>query len=443
MSKAYVTRGGRYLRYDVDGDAADAGYPKALTDGWSGLSGTGFETGIDAALDLGTGKVYLFRGPNYLRIDQQRNQVDEEPRPIAGAWAGLAEAGFADGVDAAINWGNGKAYFFRGDSYVQYDIGADRVDDGYPQPIAQDWPGFADAGFADGVDAAINWGNGKAYFFRGDSYLRYSIGVGTDEGYPRPIAGNWPGLGEAGFSDGLDAIWVKLTSAPAPGPGPAPSGVGLVPGDHVWYYNGQISTDRDIPRAVWFPGSQSPTDYLGHGDEIFNFVIHADAIYRGRPHMRGREGTYAWLNNNPGNITGVPGGTDYGQYRDKFNWHRFIIFPTRQAGYDAIAAFLRQASYPAKTTGVRQWPAGRYRDLGITEAFHRYAPAEDGNDPDSYGAAVAAAAGVSTTTLISELTDAQMAHMQNKIAEIEGAVPGVIFAPDSADLPDAVRAALA
>jgi hypothetical protein len=444
MVKAYLIRGDRYLRYDVVSDQIDVGYPKALTDGWGGLGGTGFEDGVDTAIDLGTGKLYLFKGPDYLRIDQQRNQVDTPVRSIAEAWGGFAEAGFADGLDAAVNWGNGKAYFFRGDSYIQYDIAGDQVDDGHPQPIAGNWPGFDEAGFGDGVDAAINWGNGKVYFFRGDVYLRYSVGVAVDEGYPQAIVDGWPGFGDAGFADAVDAAWIKLTTTPSPGPSPAPTGAGLMPGDHVWYYDGQVSTDLGIPRATWFPGSTGPTDYLGHGDEIFNFVIHAGGeIRRGRPHMRRREGTFAWLNNNPGNLTGVSGGMDLGQYRDKFNWHHFLIFPSFEAGYDAIAAFLRRGGYPAKTTGVRRWPAGRYRDLGITEAFHRYAPEEDGNDPEGYGASVAAAAGVSTTTLIGDLDDQQMRHMQDKIVQIEGSVPGVILTRDSAELPAAVRDALA
>ena len=36
----------------------------------------------------------------------------------------------------ALVWDESKAYFFKGDEYIRYDIGADRADDGYPQPIS-------------------------------------------------------------------------------------------------------------------------------------------------------------------------------------------------------------------------------------------------------------------------------------------------------------------
>jgi hypothetical protein len=34
--------------------------------------------------------------------------------------------------------------------------------------------------------------------------------------------------------------------------------------------------------------------------------------------MTGFPGTFAWLDNNPGNITGVKNGTNWGQYLNKF-----------------------------------------------------------------------------------------------------------------------------
>lgn len=193
-------------------------------------------------------------------------------------------------------------------------------------------------------------------------------------------------------------------------------------GDHVWYWNHRISFDQNIPRSQWFPGSNpaDPNDYQGHGKEIFNFVIHYDEIARGRPHMRLYEGSFAWLNNNPGNITGLPSGPDWGQYPGKFNWHNFLIFPTWGAGYDAIGLVLRSPSYV---------------NLSILDAFKRYAPESDGNNPVAYANAVAAALEVPVSTRVGDLDDAQLMVMQDKIQEIEGVIPGASLAWDSDEIP--------
>ncbi|MGJ4893232.1 peptidoglycan DD-metalloendopeptidase family protein [Bradyrhizobium sp. HKCCYLRH3099] len=196
-------------------------------------------------------------------------------------------------------------------------------------------------------------------------------------------------------------------------------------GDHVWFWNGNISFDKNIPRAQWFPGSNpsDPNDYLGHGKEIYNYVIHADEIARGRPHMRNYEGSFAWLNNNPGNLTGVPGGPDFGQYAGKFNWHNFLIFPTWADGYNAIALLLRSPSYAS---------------LSILDAFRKYAPASDGNHPEEYADAVAAALEVDVSMVVGDLDDTQMLAMQDKIQDIEGAIPGDSLAWDSDEIPQEI-----
>src|SRR5215475_9156172 len=153
---------------------------------------------------MGT-KVYFFKDKQYARYDRVDDRVDEGyPLPIAGNWSGMSEVGFADAFDAAVNWGNGKLFFFRGDRYLRYDVAADKIDDGYPQSISANWPGLAAAGFAQNIDGALPWGNGKVFFFCGERYLRYDGALDrTDDGYPLPIADNWPGLREAGFSGGV------------------------------------------------------------------------------------------------------------------------------------------------------------------------------------------------------------------------------------------------
>src|SRR5262249_12585972 len=137
----------------------------------------------------------------YARYDIAGDKIDDGyPLSIADNWPGMRDAGFADSIDAAVFLGNGKVFFFKGDKYLRYDVNADKVDSGYPLAIADNWPGMGEAGFADSIDVAVNWGNGKVFFFKGDKYARYDIATGkVEQGYPLPIADEWPGLKEAGI----------------------------------------------------------------------------------------------------------------------------------------------------------------------------------------------------------------------------------------------------
>jgi matrix metalloproteinase-14 (membrane-inserted) len=204
LANAYFFKGGQYVRYDVLADKVIDGALPLDDRRWPNWPGA-WNSGINAAVDLGNGTVYFFKGSQYLRYDIAGRRVgDGYPRPIAGNWPGFP-ASWTAGFDAAINWGNGKIYFFKGGEYLRYDIARDRVDDGFPRPLnATTWPHWPVA-WNSGINAAVNWGNGRAYFFKGDQYLRYDISADTvDHDYPKPIAGNWPGLVEA-LSRGVDA----------------------------------------------------------------------------------------------------------------------------------------------------------------------------------------------------------------------------------------------
>ena len=48
-----------------------------------------------------------------------------------------------------------KVYFFLGPKYFRYDRVDDKVDDGYPLPIAGNWQGMAEAGFAGNVSCGF------------------------------------------------------------------------------------------------------------------------------------------------------------------------------------------------------------------------------------------------------------------------------------------------
>jgi hypothetical protein len=188
--KAYLFNGPQYFRYNPKADRVDPGYPAAIAGNWPGFP-PDFQAGIDAEIVWSRQKVYFFKGDQYLRYDIATDRVDPGyPLAIAGHWPGL----WTSNIDAGVVWPNGKAYFFRGSQYIRYDIATDKADPGYPAAIQDGWPGFPPS-FAAGVDDAVVWNNGKAYFFKGSEYIRYDIAADkTDAGYPQPIAGSWKGL---------------------------------------------------------------------------------------------------------------------------------------------------------------------------------------------------------------------------------------------------------
>ncbi|MDQ1351161.1 MAG: hypothetical protein QG657_1463 [Acidobacteriota bacterium] len=210
-NKVFFFSGDQYVRYDWETDSADAGYPRLIEDSWQGWP-EGFIP-IDAVV-LGEGpfkgKAYFFKGSQYFRFDMLQKRVEPGyPKIIAGRWDGWP-MDFNRGIDAAVSGAGpfkGKAYFFKGDQYIRYDWETDRIDPGYPKNISDGWPGWPLA-FTEGIDAAVSGSGsfaGKAYFFRGNQYIRYDWEKDkTDRGYPKRIEGNWPGLPDY-FLEGIDA----------------------------------------------------------------------------------------------------------------------------------------------------------------------------------------------------------------------------------------------
>jgi hypothetical protein len=199
--KIYFFRGSEYIRVDPNnGWKADPGYPKPIAGNWPGFP-VNFASGINAALwSETTQKIYFFKGSEYIRVDPNNGwNVDAGyPKPIAGNWPGFP-ADFAAGVDAALWSGtNQKIYFFKGDQYIRVDPNNNwNVDAGYPKPIAGNWPGFP-TDFAEGVDGALWSGTTqKIYFFKRNRFYNQYIrvdpnnGWNVDSGYPKPVGLGW------------------------------------------------------------------------------------------------------------------------------------------------------------------------------------------------------------------------------------------------------------
>jgi hypothetical protein len=205
--RIYFFKDDKYLLFAArSGSVDNNAYPTAIAPKWAGLTAAGFDTAIDAALNGGNGFVYFFKGPDYVRYDPRHDKVDGPSASISSAWHDLDLYGFDSDLDAALYYKNGKVLFFKGDSYLRYDISADAIDAGYPKKISQGWSNLP-AFFSSWIDAAVNVGDGKAYLFKADQCVRIDIATNAvDAGYPIDIVIEWPALVPADFTDGLGAI---------------------------------------------------------------------------------------------------------------------------------------------------------------------------------------------------------------------------------------------
>jgi hypothetical protein len=138
-------------------------------------------------------------------------------------------------------------------------------------------------------------------------------------------------------------------------------------------------------------------------------------------------GSSSWLANNPGNMDYTPDLVEWGAYDGKkLKWgkHRFAIFPNEDTGLRAVQRFLR------KHQGRRD----------ITLMMNLFAPAGDlSNDPQLYSKRVAQALGVPVGTLVSDLTDDQLAVFASTIKDVEGWKIGQTYPRGDPALPEAAR----
>src|SRR6266568_648390 len=205
-TKVYFFSREWYLQYDRGEDRAE-GFPRLVGSDWD-TGFPGFTFGFDTAVNWGDGTLFFFKDDQYSRYRIAGGHLDDGyPLYIRDHRPGMKDAGFDADLDAAVNWGNGKVFFFKQDQYVRYDIKTDKVDDRKPLSIGDKWPGMKDVGFDADLDAAINWGNGKAYFFKGNLYVRSDVLEDkVDEGYPLVIGNGWPGMSEAGLAAGFTGV---------------------------------------------------------------------------------------------------------------------------------------------------------------------------------------------------------------------------------------------
>ncbi|MFJ7416219.1 FG-GAP-like repeat-containing protein [Streptomyces sp. NPDC098077] len=227
-----------YLRVGLGRRGAGCAAGRALlaTDSQGGCQALGFSNLVpmpsypfkkDDRIDP-DGHVYFFSGNQYAEIDPAPGSNDDQllagPKPIAGNWPSLEQAGFGAGVDAAlpVPGEDHGMWVFSGDQYARIRFSPGSLNEEIvvgPKPIKDNWPSLTQSGFDTGVNAALpvpGTDGQEAWFFQGDRYVRVKLDVGGRDDTvligPKPIADNWPSLAAASLTAGASDHYADFTA---------------------------------------------------------------------------------------------------------------------------------------------------------------------------------------------------------------------------------------
>ena len=183
-------RGKEYTCYNTE--RRKTGEAKSIIELWPALLEIpGFDV-VDTATQMKSSdgkylsnKLFLCKGAQCVCLDIETNQVEDGyPKPIAEEWPGVT----LERIDAILPVDLETIYFFMEKQYIRYNPVKLQVDPGYPQQISARWNGIT----FDKIDAAFLREDGRAYFFRRDEYILYdTVKHCTEWVYPKFLVGNY------------------------------------------------------------------------------------------------------------------------------------------------------------------------------------------------------------------------------------------------------------
>jgi hypothetical protein len=156
-------------------------------------------------------KVLFIKGKEYTCYNIETRKTGET-KPIIELWPALLEILGFDAVDAVIKgtqiksddekYLSNKLFFFKGEQCVRLDIDTNRIDNGYPKPIAEEWPGVT----FERIDAVLPVDSETIYFFMEKQYISYNpVKHQANSGYPQQISARWNGI----TFDKIDAAFLR------------------------------------------------------------------------------------------------------------------------------------------------------------------------------------------------------------------------------------------
>lgn len=235
--KGYLFNGSDNTRYDSKNNKADANYPAVMSKDWPGLPSE-FQSDLDDVVNLNDA-LFFFKGSKYLKFDIKKAKVVEGPKAIVEGWPALKEFGFETGVDAATEWavwGEGTSepnaeyvLFFKGDQCVTYNLSSHVAD---KKAITDKFPDLKKSAYGDfsrDLDTVLLWNNEKAYFFKGDEYIRYDLKTNVFDMNPTAISKYWNGVAQHKIQASVLFDLSILGVQPDPVVPVSPGGIGSIP----------------------------------------------------------------------------------------------------------------------------------------------------------------------------------------------------------------------
>ena len=190
MSKVYFIYSDVAVRFDTGTGKIDR-TARPLRKIWPSLPPEW--SSCDAVLNYGRGLIYFFKGQKFVRYNILSNSVDwgEDDNGQPGYHIAKYLQGFPahwPKVDAAVNYGNGRIYLFYQDEYARYDIYENRIDQEIKKTHAN-WIGIPEEWLK--FDGALNYGDGKIYFFLNGMQVRFDIDTERVDQPIKSIADAW------------------------------------------------------------------------------------------------------------------------------------------------------------------------------------------------------------------------------------------------------------
>ncbi|MDE9545550.1 fucose-binding lectin II [Xenorhabdus bovienii] len=183
-SNVYLFLNADNTRYNETLKSADIAYPQPISNDWPDLP-IEFQINIDDVINL-NGYLYFFKGSQYVKFDIAKAKVIDGPKFIADGWPGLKGTEFESGIDAATEFTTNIVCFFKGSDCIDYTVNSHTIK---RNSISARW-GITEkyTEFSTNLDAAVQRINSRIDLFKGSHYIRFNLKSNAIDAGPAPIS---------------------------------------------------------------------------------------------------------------------------------------------------------------------------------------------------------------------------------------------------------------